>query len=119
MLAKFSNNARPDLYPTDRALAEAYAKILNHEFKECVHAGCEFILFDEPAWTAFPEEAIWAADVMNQASAGLGVKIGLHVCCETHIESVRTPRDTRILRVRFVGLRWTKHASSTAPSATT
>jgi len=119
MLAKFSNNARPDLYPTDRALAEAYAKILNHEFKECVHAGCEFILFDEPAWTAFPEEAIWAADVMNQASAGLGVKIGLHVCCETHIESVRTPLDIRILRMRFVGLRWTRRAWSTAPSATT
>ena len=81
MLAKFSNNARPDLYPTDRALAEAYAKILNDELKECVRAGCEFIQFDEPAWTAFPEEAVWAADVMNQASAGLGVKIGLHVCC--------------------------------------
>jgi 5-methyltetrahydropteroyltriglutamate--homocysteine methyltransferase len=81
MLAKFSNNARPDLYPTDRALAEAYAKILNDELKECVRAGCEFIQFDEPARTAFPEEAVWAADVMNQASAGLGVKIGLHVCC--------------------------------------
>src|SRR5260370_12444145 len=70
-----------DLYPTVRALAEAYAKILNDELKECVRAGCEFIQFDEPAWTAFPEEAVWAAEVMNQASAGLGVKIGLHVCC--------------------------------------
>ena len=81
MLAKFSNNARPDLYPTDRALAEAYADVLNQELKECVRAGCEFIQFDEPAWTAFPEESVWAAAVLNQASAGLGVKIGLHVCC--------------------------------------
>lgn len=81
MLAKFSNNGRPDLYPTDRALSEAYAKMLNQELKACVRAGCEFIQFDEPAWTAFPEEAVWAAEVMNQASAGLVVKIGLHVCC--------------------------------------
>lgn len=81
MLAKFSNNARPDLYPTDRALAEAYAGVLNQELKDCVRAGCEFIQFDEPAWTAFPEESVWAAEVLNQASAGLGVKIGLHVCC--------------------------------------
>lgn len=81
MLAKFSNNCRPDLYPTDRALAAAYAKVLNEELKMCVRAGCEFIQFDEPAWTAFPEEAVWAAEVMNQASDGLGARIGLHVCC--------------------------------------
>ena len=81
MLAKFSNNARPDLYPNDRALAEAYARVLHEELKECVRAGCEFIQFDEPAWTAFPKESEWAVEVMNQASAGLGVKIGLHVCC--------------------------------------
>lgn len=81
MLAKFSNNARTDLYPTDRDLAEAYAGILNQELKEVVRAGCEFIQFDEPAWTAFPEESVWGAEMLNRASQGLGVKIGLHVCC--------------------------------------
>ena len=81
MLAKFSNNARTDLYPTDRHLAEAYAALLNNQLREAVRAGCEFIQFDEPAWTAFPEESVWAAEVLNQTAAGLGVKIGLHVCC--------------------------------------
>jgi 5-methyltetrahydropteroyltriglutamate--homocysteine methyltransferase len=81
MLAKFSNNARPDLYPNDRALAEAYAMVLNQHLKDVVRAGCEFIQFDEPAWTAFPNEAVWAAEVLNTATADLGVKIGLHVCC--------------------------------------
>ena len=81
MLAKFSNNARTDLYPTDQRLAEAYAALLNEELKEAVRAGCEMIQFDEPAWTAFPEDSVWAAEVLNQASAGLGAKIGLHVCC--------------------------------------
>ena len=81
MLAKFSNNQRPDLYADDRQLAQAYAAILNDQLMQAVRAGCEFVQFDEPAWTAFPEESVWAAEVMNQASAGLGVKIGLHVCC--------------------------------------
>ena len=81
MLAKFSNNGRKDLYPSDRALAEAYAAALRPELQELVRAGCELIQFDEPAWTAFPEEAVWAAEVLNQLTEGLGVRIGLHVCC--------------------------------------
>jgi 5-methyltetrahydropteroyltriglutamate--homocysteine methyltransferase len=80
MLAKFSNNQRRDLYPTDRDLAFAYADILNKEMRDAVHAGCEFIQFDEPAWTAFPEDAAWAVGALNRAAEGLHVKIGLHVC---------------------------------------
>lgn len=80
MLAKFSNNKRTDLYPTDKDLAFAYADILNQELKEVVAAGCEFIQFDDPAWTAFPEEAVWAAEALNRATEGLDCKIGLHVC---------------------------------------
>lgn len=81
MLAKFSNNARTDLYPTDRHLAEAYAQVLKEELKEVVRAGCEAIQFDEPAWTAFPEDSVWAAEVLNELTADLAVKVGLHVCC--------------------------------------
>jgi len=80
MLAKFSNNQRPDLYPTDGHLAFAWADILNQEMREVVRAGCEIIQFDEPAWTAFPEEAAWGAAALNRAVEGLNVKIGLHVC---------------------------------------
>ena len=80
MLAKFSDNRRPDLYPDDAALAAGYARILNQEFREAVRAGCEFIQFDEPAWTAFPEDAVWAAETLKLATAGLGIRFGLHVC---------------------------------------
>jgi 5-methyltetrahydropteroyltriglutamate--homocysteine methyltransferase len=80
LLAKFSNNQRPDLYPTDKDLALAYAEVLNQALKDVVRAGCEFIQFDEPAWTAFPEEVVWAAEVLNRTIEGLNVKIGLHVC---------------------------------------
>jgi 5-methyltetrahydropteroyltriglutamate--homocysteine methyltransferase len=80
LLAKFSNNRRPDLYPTDKDLALAYAAVLNQELREVVRAGCEFIQFDEPAWTAFPGDVEWAAEVLNRAIEGLDVRIGLHVC---------------------------------------
>ncbi len=80
LLAKFSNNQRPDLYPTDKDLALAYAAVLNQELREVVRAGCEFIQFDEPAWTAFPEDVEWAAEVLNRALEGLNARIGLHVC---------------------------------------
>lgn len=81
MLSRFSNNARPDLYPSDRALADAYASALRSELKEAVNAGCRLIQFDEPAWTAFPEEAVWGAELLNQLTEGLQARIGLHVCC--------------------------------------
>ncbi len=80
MLAKFSDNRRPDLYPDDKHLASAYAHVLNQEFRELVRAGCEFIQFDEPAWTAFPEDTVWAAEILKIAVADLKVKVGLHVC---------------------------------------
>ena len=80
LLAKFSNNQRPDLYATDKDLALAYAEVLNQALKDVVRAGCEFIQFDEPAWTAFPDEVVWAAEALNRTIEGLNVKIGLHVC---------------------------------------
>ncbi len=81
MLAKFSNNARTDLYASDRDLAQAYGRVLKEELREVARLGCEAIQFDEPGWTAFPEDALWAAEVLNQVTENLGVKIGLHVCC--------------------------------------
>ncbi len=80
MLAKFSDNRRTDLYPGDQQLARAYARVLNREFRELVDAGCQHIQFDEPAWTAFPEETVWAAETLKLAVEGLDVKVGLHVC---------------------------------------
>src|SRR5438128_3138750 len=76
MLAKFSNNQRPDLYPTDGHLAFAWADILNQEMREVAGAGCAFIQFAEPASTALPGEAGWAAAALRRAAEGLKVKIG-------------------------------------------
>lgn len=94
MLAKYSVN---EYYASDRDLAFAIADALNAELREAVRAGCEFVQFDEPAWTAFPDDVSWAVDALNQASRDLGVHVGLHVCGGN-------PRRKRVFFTRYQDL---------------
>lgn len=81
VLARFSVNERPDLYPDEPSLCRAYARILGDELREVIAAGCDFIQFDEPMWTEAPEQSEWAADILNELIDSLpGVRFGLHVC---------------------------------------
>ncbi|HEX2851712.1 MAG TPA: cobalamin-independent methionine synthase II family protein [Opitutaceae bacterium] len=82
VLARFSVNERPDLYPDEQALCRAYAKILSQELTAVIDAGCDFVQFDEPMWTESPEQAPWAADILNELIDSLKgrARIGLHVC---------------------------------------
>lgn len=82
VLTRFSVNERPDLYPDEQALCRAYAKILGEELNAVIDAGCDFVQFDEPMWTESPEQAPWAADILNELIDSLKgrARIGLHVC---------------------------------------
>jgi 5-methyltetrahydropteroyltriglutamate--homocysteine methyltransferase len=82
VLTRFSVNERPDLYPDEPALCRAYAKVLGEELRAVIDAGCEFVQFDEPMWTEAPDQAPWAADILNELIDSLkgGARIGLHVC---------------------------------------
>jgi 5-methyltetrahydropteroyltriglutamate--homocysteine methyltransferase len=82
VLARFSVNERPDLYPDEPALCRAYAKILSEELRAVIDAGCDFVQFDEPMWTESPDQAPWAADILNELIDSLQgrARIGLHVC---------------------------------------
>ena len=82
VLARFSVNERPDLYPDEQALCRAYAKILSEELTAVIDAGCDFVQFDEPMWTESPDHAPWAADILNELIDSLKgrARIGLHVC---------------------------------------
>ena len=81
MLARFSVNERPDLYPDDIALAKAYAKALTAELEEVVDEGCDYIQFDEPVWTENVEETKWAAEILNGIIEKFpNVDFNLHVC---------------------------------------
>jgi 5-methyltetrahydropteroyltriglutamate--homocysteine methyltransferase len=98
VLARFSVNQRPDLYPDEPALCRAYAKVLSQELQEVVAAGCTKIQFDEPMWTESPEQSEWAAEILNELIGSLGaVRIGLHVCGGN-------PRRKRVYFTRYTDL---------------
>ena len=82
VITRFSVNERKDLYPDDRALCRAWAKVLQQELKEVIAAGCDYVQFDEPMWTESPEQSEWAAEVLNELidSLGSGIRVALHVC---------------------------------------
>ena len=82
MLSRFTVNERPDLYEDEIAVARAFVDVLARELLELVDAGCDYIQFDEPVLTLSPEEAGWAADVLNELIDKLPshVRIGLHIC---------------------------------------
>jgi 5-methyltetrahydropteroyltriglutamate--homocysteine methyltransferase len=82
LLARFTVNQRPDLYPDDQALCRAWAAVLREELQQVIAAGCDYVQFDEPGWTESPEQSEWAAEVLDEliASLGKGVRVALHVC---------------------------------------
>ncbi|MEM1649917.1 MAG: methionine synthase, partial [Sulfolobales archaeon] len=61
-------------------LAHELAKIINREILELERAGARFVQIDEPALTTHPEEMEWAVEVVNEATRGVSIKLGLHVC---------------------------------------
>jgi 5-methyltetrahydropteroyltriglutamate--homocysteine methyltransferase len=82
VLARFSVNERPDLYPDDQALCRAWATALAEALHEVVDEGCDYVQFDEPMWTESPEQSEWAAGILNELIATLPnhVRVALHVC---------------------------------------
>ena len=82
MLSRFTVNERPDLYEDGIAVARAFVDVLARELSEVVDAGCEYIQFDEPVLTLSPDEADWAADVLNELIDKLPshVRKAVHIC---------------------------------------
>ena len=82
MLSRFTVNERPDLYEDGIAVARAFVDVLAGELLEVVDAGCDYIQFDEPVLTLSPDEADWAADVLNELIDKLPshVRTGVHIC---------------------------------------
>jgi len=81
MLARFSVNERPDIYPNDIALAKAYANAICEEIEKIVNEGCDYIQFDEPVWTENVNETLWAAETLNGIIENFpNVEFNLHVC---------------------------------------
>ena len=71
---------RNQFYPTEEALANDLAKVMNLELKALVKAGAEFIQIDEPYFSGFPEDLEWGVNVINTLVEGVNAKIAVHIC---------------------------------------
>jgi 5-methyltetrahydropteroyltriglutamate--homocysteine methyltransferase len=100
VLTRFTVNQRPDLYPDDRALCRAWARVLRQEIEETVAAGCDYVQFDEPMWTEAPEQSEWAARILREELVEPlrgRARVALHVCGGN-------PRRKRVYFTRYTDL---------------
>lgn len=68
-------------YGDERALAFAFANVLNEEIRALADAGCDMVQIDEPSITRLPEQVhTWGVEAMDRAFEGVAVKSCVHVC---------------------------------------
>lgn len=76
-----TQQAQNDYYPSDEALAEAYADAVNAEVTALFAAGADIVQLDEPYVQARPEPArAYAVSCIDRALGGAGGTTALHVC---------------------------------------
>jgi len=72
---------RPGAIYKDRLeVAHALAQIINRELRALVAAGADFIQLDEPSYAVHPDAPSEFVELFNTTVAGVGAKIGLHLC---------------------------------------
>lgn len=75
------DGALDEYYGDERALAFAYADLLNAEMRALAAAGCEMIQLDEPAVTRLPEKLhAWGVEALDRAFAGVDAVTCVHIC---------------------------------------
>ena len=71
-----------DAYYNDRPkLALEFARVINEEARELEAIGVDVLQLDEPAFNAYPEEAVaWGIAALERAVEGLRIKTAVHIC---------------------------------------
>ena len=76
-----TQQAQNDYYPTNEALALAYADAVNAEIRDLFAAGADIVQLDEPYLQARPEAAReYALEAIARAVEGVAGRTALHVC---------------------------------------
>jgi 5-methyltetrahydropteroyltriglutamate--homocysteine methyltransferase len=75
-------------YRDRRALAMAFAGILNDEARALEAAGADVVQFDEPAFNVYLDAvAGWGIEALDRATEGLACKTAVHICYGYGIEA--------------------------------
>ena len=76
-----SQQAQNDYYPSEKALAMAYAVAVNEEIRDLFSAGADVVQVDEPYMQAQPEKARhYGLEALNCALEGVGGTTAVHIC---------------------------------------
>ena len=68
-------------YGDRRALAIAFAELLNEEARELAAIGVDVIQFDEPAFNVYLDEVVdWGIDALHRAAEGVDCTTAVHIC---------------------------------------
>ncbi len=68
-------------YGDRRAMAMAFAALLNEEARALQADGVDVVQFDEPAFNVYPEEVNeWGIEALERAAAGLTCTTAVHIC---------------------------------------
>jgi 5-methyltetrahydropteroyltriglutamate--homocysteine methyltransferase len=69
-----------DVYKNRDEITEALLPIVNHEMKQLVRAGVDFIQLDEPSFACHPDHPERFLDLIARTVAGVNAKISMHMC---------------------------------------
>jgi 5-methyltetrahydropteroyltriglutamate--homocysteine methyltransferase len=69
-----------DVYRNRDAVAEAILPIVNHEMKQLVQAGVNFIQLDEPSFACHPKQPEVFLDMIARTVDGVNAKLSMHMC---------------------------------------
>jgi 5-methyltetrahydropteroyltriglutamate--homocysteine methyltransferase len=69
-----------DVYKNRDEITAALLPIVNHEMKQLVHAGVDFIQLDEPSFACHPDHPEQFLDLLARTTAGVNAKISMHMC---------------------------------------
>ncbi|HEX2035528.1 MAG TPA: methionine synthase [Chloroflexota bacterium] len=72
-------------YKDRMEVAHALAGIINAELRALAGAGADFIQLDEPSYAVHPDAPREFVALFNRTVAGVGAKIGLHLCFGNYV----------------------------------
>lgn len=69
------------VYPDRTAITQVLTPMINHEIKQLIHEGCQFIQMDEPSFACHPSDPSVFIDMINATLEGVqGAYVSLHMC---------------------------------------
>jgi len=67
-------------YRDPKRLGAALTEAINAELRRLQDAGCGFIQIDDEYIAGYPEDVVWAVELVNRCLEGIHVKKALHIC---------------------------------------